>query len=945
MRRFSLDPMALSGLVVLMSACWAIAAGQVPEAEMFGKAIRKIEYIDVESKLVLDRAHYDRSTGLLEGETLTRTGLKVGIQALYDIGSFSEISVVAHPEGDGVGIQFQLRRALYFNRFLISGDLDLGGRALTEAIELPVGVRFSTARLEEARQAVVRYAADKGFYQAEVRADWKRIGNGVLVDTTFEVKPGKLAKVRSLNITGIPANEANLMREKLGLKPGADYRRDRFLKRLDALKSSLVDRGFLGAELQSKEDYQQSDNSIALDLAISNYGRVRIAIEGFKIPKDQLRRLLPVLSGEGLAPELVEEGSTNLKEYLEESGYPEAAVSIQESTDSVGSRLLRYTIDRGRKVMVHEVLFHGNLAFTPANLIKSLQIQPSPLQQKVAYTLTRVDALLQQATYAISKLDADVESLRSLYRSSGYLDVVVIPLIEPIAGSEQLRITYDISEGARARVKSVSIDVTDGPPEVDLSAKMRLKAGEPYSPYLAERDRQAIFAAYSDAGFEQPDVSYHVEGPDDLHEYRVGFKITQGNRAYVENVVVLGKGRTRASVIDKRIQVKPNEPLSLGKMLETQQALYNTGVFDLVRVEPQNPGSQSPYQTVIVRVQEARPRTLRYGFGYQEREKIRGLLEISDLNIFGMGQSANLRLRGSWVEQSGVLSFKQPQVRFLPVDSYFTFSASKLKQVSFVEKRLDLSYQYSHALNNHSWSLWRYNLTNVRVSNAPADLAREERPRNLSSFSAIYINDTRDNYTDRNAKYLDPQKGFFTSTDLGFTVNHGGGGYYVSLYSQNSYYRRLKGKLLMASSFRLGLLGPIGGDTSVPAGERIPISERFFAGGAASLRGFATDRAGPLGQNQEPIGGNMLLIGNLELRLPLISRTELAVFYDGGNVYPTPGEIRLSTFSHTIGLGLRVKTPLGPIRIDYGFNLNLSNELRSFGYKTGHFFLTIGPPF
>jgi outer membrane protein insertion porin family len=239
----------------------------------------------------------------------------------------------------------------------------------------------------------------------------------------------------------------------------------------------------------------------------------------------------------------------------------------------------------------------------------------------------------------------------------------------------------------------------------------------------------------------------------------------------------------------------------------------------------------------------------------------------------------------------------------------------------------------------------RYTLTNVRVSNEPTDLAREERPRNLSTFSAFYVNDTRDNYSDPNARYLDPQKGFFTSTDVGFTINHGDGGYYVSLYSQNSYYRKLSSRLLMASSFRLGLLGPIGGDTSIPAGQRVPISERFFAGGSASLRGFSTDLAGPLGGNNEPIGGNALLIGNFELRVPLISRTEIAVFYDGGNVYATPGDISLKTFSHTVGLGLRVKTPLGPIRVDYGLNLNLSSQLRSLGYKQGHFFLTIGPPF
>jgi outer membrane translocation and assembly module TamA len=128
-------------------------------------------------------------------------------------------------------------------------------------------------------------------------------------------------------------------------------------------------------------------------------------------------------------------------------------------------------------------------------------------------------------------------------------------------------------------------------------------------------------------------------------------------------------------------------------------------------------------------------------------------------------------------------------------------------------------------------------------------------------------------------------------------------------------------------------------------GERIPISERFFAGGSASLRGFSTDRAGPLGQRNEPIGGNVLLIGNQELNVPVMSRFEITGFYDIGNVFSNLSAIRLSDISHTVGLGLRVKTPFGPIRVGYGLNLNLSARLQALGYKAGHFFLNIGPPF
>ncbi len=954
-------PCAFILIVFSLAFSSAAAADAGNKVDLFGRTIRKIEFLEIESNRPLDHTLYDRIVGLKEGrDKLTQTGLKSAIQALYDAGIVSDISISGEPDGDEVLLQFRMRPSTYFNRFQISKGVDLGGRSVVEAIGLPVGDRFSFTRVEEARQSVLKFLHDQGLYEGAVTARWVGEDGSPRVDTFFEVQPGPQAIVRSLAVHGVPQNVVPSIREKLGLAEGDKYRRDRFQKRLDALKRNLVGRGFLDVELNLKGDpdsYRASDHSIALDLSIANFGQVRLVIDGFKIPKDEQRRLLPVLAGGGLQPELVDEGAANLREYLEERGYPEADVPPPEeaSPDANGVRLVRYSIERGRRVLVSEVQFRGNRAFTAAQLLKVMQMQPSRGWEKLAYSIFRIDSILQKSTYSVSKLDADIESLQSLYTSAGYLHAAVVPVPEFYQNGERVRLIFECSEGARAFAKSVTIN--DQPPAEALTtlgldktavklaiSKMNLKLDKPYSPALTKHDRQILLAAFNDAGFLQPMV-IPQETSDDDSGYGVNFEIHPGDQSRINEVVVVGRDRTRESVIDKRIKLKPDEPISLGKMLETQQSLYSTGVFDLVRVDPQNPDSSAPYQNVIVHVQEARPRTLRYGLGYQEREKVRGILELSDLNILGLGQSVDLRLRGSKIEQAGLLSFKQPQIRFLPIDSYLTFSGSKTQQISFTERRLDLSYQYSRPINDHTWGMLRYSFTNVRVSQVTPDLLREETPRNLSTVSAFYVNDTRGNYADPNARYLDPQKGFFTSTNLGFTVNHGGGGYYVSMYSQNSYYWRLFGTLLMASSFRAGLLFPIGGDTSLPVGERIPISERFFAGGGSSLRGFATDTAGPLGVNNEPIGGNTLLIGNQELAVPVMKWIEVAGFYDVGNVFSNLAAIRWTDISHTVGLGLRLKTPFGPVRISYGLNLNLSAQLKALGYKQGHFFLTLGPPF
>jgi len=908
-------------LALLLLWPGAAASGQIPDAEFFGKVIRGIRF-QGEAGTESDLARYAVCVPFAAGAPLTRTGLKAAIQALYDTGSLSEIAVFAVPQEDGVLLSFNLRRSSYFNRFTILGGVSLGRRLPSEVIALPLGERFSAEKLAAAEQALLAYLGTRGYYQARLTARAEPVGDGTLIDTTFDVDIGAQAVIQSLSIRGVPANESRVIEERLGLDGGRPFDQEQAAKKLADLKGYLLERGFLGADPKITPTYDPVRNSVALELNLGSFERARVEISGFSVPKDRLGRLIPVLAGGGLNPELLEEGKANLKEFLEESGYPEARITLRERIEPSGLRVLSYEIERGRRVTVKEVGFRGNRAFSAADLLRSIQIQPA--------------RFLRKSVYSISKLDADVESLKGRYRAAGYLDATVVPLVEAANEGERLRITFECSEGRLATTRSVAIPQDHGLADKEIAARLQLKAGGPYSPSMAEHDRQAILAALYNQGFLQPVVSYSADGPDAGLSYAVRFEVAEGVQSRIDRIVVLGREATRESVIDRRLKMKPEEPVSLGKMLESQQALYSTGVFDLVRVAPQNQEIAAPLHNVIVRVQEASPITLRYGIGYQEREKVRGILELTHLNIFGLGRRADLRLRGSAIEQAGSLSFQQPQIRFLPVDSYFIVSGSKKKEISFDVRRWDLSYQYSHPLNDHTWGMLRYRFTNVRTSNAPPDLAREETPRNLSTISAFYVRDTRDDY-------LDPQRGFLTLNDFSITSKLPApqlpSGMYFTVLSQNSYYRQLAGPVQMVAAFRLGFLIPFAGDRS------IPLSERFFAGGSSSLRGFETDRAGPLDPNDQPVGGNALLIGNLEGRLPLFSRLALAGFYDTGNVFTRARDIRFANFSHTLGMGLRIRTPLGPIRIDYGINMNLSDHLKSIGYKAGHFFFTIGPLF
>jgi outer membrane protein insertion porin family len=897
------------------------ARAETPEdtigAGAFGRPLHSVEFL---SDQPFDRAHLEGVLPVKPGSLLTRTAVKASIQALYDTGRFSTITVEAVAGGQGIDLTFHVTLNFYFNNFSVEGAPKLGRRSLWELLKLPVGERFTLQRLEETRKGVEALMWDRGFSLAQAEVRTSSNAQTRQVDTVFVIRPGSRTRVAALDLQGVPAASSVEIRERIGYGEGSLLDRQRLRRRLDALKQHLVRRGYLAAVPEAREEFRPDDNTVRLILTVANLGRVRVVVEGYNIEKERIRRLLPVLTGEGLQPELLDEGARNIKEFVEERGYPEAEVKYQEDRDKDGVRVLRYRVQPGRRVTIAWVRFRGNKAISEHDLLQAVQTQPS--------------RFLQKSVYSVTRLEADVDSLKTLYQSRGYLEATFIPLLEPVKGAQKLGISFECEEGPLSRIKSVELAGNAGLPEKSLASSMTLKPGEPYSPYIADRDRQALVAAYNDAGFAQARVNYRVGEPDSERQVPVVFDIQEGMRSYVGDVVILGNERTRRSVIENRLRFKPDEPLSLGKMLQTQQALHNLGIFDLVRVAPQNPDSIAPFQNVVVRVQETKQLTLRYGFGYQEREHLRGTVELSDFNIFGTGQRADLRLRGSRIEQGAALTFQQPQIRFLPVNSYFTVSLRKKREVSFDVTRGNLSYQYSHPLGGHTWALFRYSYDNVRVSTSDLPAAdRQNQPRNLSTFSFIYINDTRDNY-------LDPEKGFFTSTDFGLTTKLIGERSYFVLYTQNGYYRKLPGSLLFAAGLKIGAARSL---DSLPD---LPISERFFAGGGSSLRGFETDRAGPLfPKTDKPQGGNALIVGNAEIRIPVWRAVHLAGFYDSGNVFSRISDIRPADFSHTVGIGFRIKTPFGPLRADYGINLNLPSAKRDQGLNPRNLFITIGPPF
>jgi outer membrane protein assembly factor BamA len=448
-------------------------------------------------------------------------------------------------------------------------------------------------------------------------------------------------------------------------------------------------------------------------------------------------------------------------------------------------------------------------------------------------------------------------------------------------------------------------------------------------------------------------------------------------------VVTLGKGHTQQRLIDKdTLSIKPEHPLTETQLLLAGSNLYNhTGVFDWAEVDPKRRITTQTKEEVMVKVHEAKRNEMTYGFGFEVINRggsvpsgtvalpnlppvglpsnftisqktfygPRGTFEYTRNNLGGKGNSLSFTGFGGRLDQRGSVYYIVPEFRWSPWKSTTSVSVEHNEENPIFSSQQELaSYQHQRSLDRaqKDTAFFRYSFSQTDLTRilAPALVPAADQHVRLSTLAANITRDTRDNPLDEHKGVLRSLELDFNSTKLGSSVD------FAKLTGQASFYKQAFHNTVWAESIRIGLAQPF-------ANSRVPLSEGFFTGGGNSLRGFPLDGAGPQRQVQicssgsssacsfiqVPSGGKELLIINSEARIPLAIKQGLSIvpFYDGGNVFPTLGfHDFLSLYSNNVGLGFRYATPVGPIRLDIGRNLNPIP-----GVNATQYFISIGQAF
>jgi outer membrane protein insertion porin family len=446
-----------------------------------------------------------------------------------------------------------------------------------------------------------------------------------------------------------------------------------------------------------------------------------------------------------------------------------------------------------------------------------------------------------------------------------------------------------------------------------------------------------------------------VDLPND--QARLIYSVEEGSKNVASEIVISGQTKSREESIRRFLAFGPGDTLTPDLIRRTQRDLYATGAFREVTIRAESkPGEDESARRVSIGVTEAKPMLFVYGLGYSTDEGARGLAQLSNTNLFGRVNSASIRMRASRREQLAQLSYTDLRpfgTKWATTVSTFYDRNTDLQTIqrkrlvdgkvqtedpqSFGINRFAAFIQTERKLSEQTSLRFRYSFENARLSNAQnvpiGEIGRNNRSIRLGSFSVGFTRDTRDSA-------LTPTRGQLWSAEHSIAARiFGGNEAFNRFFGTYQGYKTFAPSTpvirdsTFAFSARIGLAAPFRVPTTNTLDDKLlPISERFFAGGATTLRGFRFEQAGPQiilegirpGELPAlvPRGGNALTIFNFELRYPLTRRVRLVPFYDAGNVFSLVRDIRFKDMSNTVGLGLRINTPIGPVGIDYGYLLN-----------------------
>ena len=735
------------------------------------------------------------------------------------------------------------------------------------------------------------------------------------------------------------------LRELLELEEGDEYSFFAMRNRVEDIEELFERRGYLQSRVRLQ--HEREGKAVNVSLNVTAGPRVALVFEGATPPAKVIDEIETQWRRGVFDTQRIDDSLEVLREWLLRDNYlaPTLKGTIEEL--NAEERRVRFDVMSGTRFT--SVI----LAFEGANGIPADELDQIVNQQNLE------PALFTDPTQV-------TELLERYYREQGYL-VASIDKPRYEFQATQARIVLSVDEGPRFIVRDVTSRGNAVIAPSTLIGELPVRAGDPFLPFAAENALRHIRDVYWRRGYDNVRADYELVLDRSAGQVDVRFDVSEGPQAIIADITVTGNDKTSDRLVREQVELEPGQPLDLAALARSRKNLYDTQSFSIVDITREelttrddvdgngssstdtaagageNPSGDNPIR-LNVSVREVQPVQLRYGLSYDTERGVGGLFDASNHNSLGKGRVIGLTSRydSQLLDLRGYIS--QPSLRYWPIQTtasiYYRDERNPETTLStpFSVDRRGASIQQERMLaNSYVWN-WGFRYEKTRAFNPQPGGTLDE----LLTVTPLTTSLTREARDD----VLDATRGSFSSHAFAYSPSWlGSDQAYIKYLGQYFHYiplqreRRerftnevLRPRFVYAAAVRLGMARSFGGG--------LPLSERFFAGGATTLRGFEQNAVGEIDPEGVPLGGSALFVINNELRFPLMSIFDGVVFSDIGNVFRTASDLSLTDLRETAGVGLRVRTPWFLIRGDYGVPLD-----RRAGERRGRFYFSVGQAF
>lgn len=718
--------------------------------------------------------------------------------------------------------------------------------------------------------------------------------------------------VTAVEVKGNKSISSNTILSKMKTRQGSPYQ-DIIIS--DDLKRLYI----LGYFSDIKINTEPYNGGLKVIISVEERALIdKVIFSGTKISPDEAKKIKETIKskeGQYLDYPILTDDVEAIKKMYEKKGFTQADVEYKADVDPQSNKAkVDFKIVSGKRQSIKNIYVEGNVSFTDARILKLIKTKrawffnPGVLKDEV--------------------LKEDMERVKTFYHKAGFIDVVADFETKSDPMGKYIYITIKIEEGKKYLVGSLAIRGNKDISEGDIISKIKIcTPGKIFSRESLKEDISKVQEVYFDRGYILAQFDSTTSLNPDTGRIDIVVNIVENQVVYVDKIKIRGNVKTKDVVIRRELRIKPGDRFDGDKLRRSKERLQNLGYFEEISYDTEDTASTTA-KDLLVDVKETKTGAFSFGGGYSSVDQLVGFVEIEQKNFdwknwpyfTGAGQDLRLRASSGSLSNGLELSFTEPWMFDYPVS--FGFDLYKRSH----DRDEDVGYGYDESVTGGDIRLakelseyWKAGLTYrydiIEISNIAEDastaLLAEEGKNHISSADYRLTYDSRDNA-------FAATRGDVLSNSIMLAGGPFGGDRDFWKYTVRGehYIPLFKGSVLVTTA-RVGIA-----DTYSET-ETIPIYEKYFAGGANSIRGYKERAVGPQDPSSEdPLGGNSMMIGNIEYLYPLISFLKLAVFYDIGNVWEKTGDLGSGGFVAGTGVGVRLKTPIGPIMLDYGIPLD-----------------------